>query len=309
MLKVRDLSFAYEPETPVLEGISFDLEPGAHLCVMGESGCGKSTLLKSLYGLFDLDGGEITWKGNKVLGPAFNLVPGMSFFKYVAQENDLMPFTTVADNVSKYLSRIEMEESKRRTDELLEVIGMSDFADVKVKNLSGGQKQRVALARALALNPELLLLDEPFSQVDNFKKNTLRRTLFGYLRKENIACIVATHDKEDALSFSDRMIVLKQNRLHVIGRPVDMFNNPLDKYVASLFDDVNEIDQNGEKVLLYPSQIRIVEDSGVKAQVVNSYYKGEQWLIELDLDDKIIFASHPKELLQKSEVYLQFPNS
>ena len=167
MLKVRELAFAYEPETPVLEGISFDLDPGAHLCVMGESGCGKSTLLKALYGLFDLDAGEITWKEKQVLGPAYNLVPGMPFFKYVAQETDLMPFTTVADNVSKYLSRIDMEGSEKRTQELLEVIGMSEFADTKVKNLSGGQKQRVALARALALNPELLLLDEPFSQVDN----------------------------------------------------------------------------------------------------------------------------------------------
>ena len=315
MLKVRDLSFAYEPETPVLEGVSFDLEPGAHLCVMGESGCGKSTLLKSLYGLFDLDGGEITWKGNKVLGPAFNLIPGMSFFKYVAQENDLMPFTTVADNISKYLSRIEMEESKRRTDELLEVIGMSEFADVKVKNLSGGQKQRVALARALALNPELLLLDEPFSQVDNFKKNTLRRTLFGYLRKQNIACIVATHDKEDALSFSDRMVVLKQGRLHVIGRPVDLFNNPPDKYVASLFDDVNEVKVGFERELFYPSQILIVEEPKIdqskgaslsKGTVLKSYFKGSHWLIEIKYDGQIIYVNHPNRLPYKKVIFLEF---
>ena len=240
MLKARNLSFAYVPDTPVLKQISFELEEGAHLCVMGESGCGKSTLLKALYGLLDLDEGEILWKNEQVLGPAYNLVPGMPFFKYVAQENDLMPFTTVADNVSKYLSRIDMEASERRTDELLEVIGMSDFRETKVKDLSGGQKQRVALARALALNPELLLLDEPFSQVDNFKKNTLRRTLFGYLREKNIACIVATHDSEDALSFADKMLVIKQNELEAFGAPAHLFQNPPGKYVASLFDDVNE---------------------------------------------------------------------
>ena len=306
MLKVRDLSFAYEPETPVLEGISFDLDPGGHLCVMGESGCGKSTLLKALYGLFDLDDGEISWKEKQILGPAYNLVPGMPFFKYVAQETDLMPFTTVADNVSKYLSRIDMEASEKRTQELLEVIGMSEFADTKVKILSGGQKQRVALARALALNPELLLLDEPFSQVDNFKKNTLRRTLFRYLKDHNIACVVATHDSEDALSFSDKMVVIKGNRLHAVGSPADLFRDPPDKYVASLFDDVNEMILKGEKVLLYPNQIRIVPYSEVKARVLRSYYKGTHWLVEMDFEGQVIFVNHPEELPPEKEVSLEF---
>ena len=305
MLKVRDLSFAYEPETPVLEGISFDLDPGGHLCVMGESGCGKSTLLKALYGLFDLDDGEISWKKKQVLGPAYNLVPGMPFFKYVAQETDLMPFTTVADNVSKYLSRIDMEASEKRTQELLEVIGMSEFADTKVKNLSGGQKQRVALARALALNPELLLLDEPFSQVDNFKKNTLRRTLFRYLKDHNIACVVATHDSEDALSFSDKMVVIKDNRLHAIGSPGDLFRDPPDKYVASLFDDVNEMILKGEKVLMYPNQIKITKKSKEKARVLRSYYKGTHWLVEMDFERQVIFVNHPEELLPDTEVSLE----
>jgi len=307
MLRVRDLSYAYDPEIPVLEGISFDLEPGAHLCVMGESGCGKSTLLKALYGLFDLDAGEITWKKNKVLGPAYNLVPGMSFFKYVSQENDLMPFTTAADNISKYLSRIDMEESERRTHQLLEVIEMTDFADTKVKNLSGGQKQRVALARALALNPELLLLDEPFSQVDNFKKNALRRTLFRYLREHNIACIVATHDRDDALSFSDSMVVIKDNRLHAMGSPEVLFQNPPSKYVASLFDDVNEIEDEGRKILLYPNQIKIVHHSKVKAKILRSYYKGTHWLVELDFEGQVIFVNHPEELPREKEVGLEFP--
>jgi len=306
MLKVNDLSFAYLPDTPVLKRISFKLDGGAHLCVMGESGCGKSTLLKALYGLLDLDEGEITWKNEQVLGPAYNLVPGMPFFKYVAQENDLMPFTTVADNVSKYLSRIDMEASERRTDELLEVIGMSDFRETKVKDLSGGQKQRVALARALALNPELLLLDEPFSQVDNFKKNTLRRTLFGYLREKNIACIVATHDSEDALSFADKMLVIKQNELEAFGAPADLFQNPPGKYVASLFDDVNEVEVHDKKTLLYPDQIQIVADSDKKASVVKSYYKGPHWLIELRYQEQVLYVNHPERLPEQIDVSLNF---
>ena len=143
MLQVNNIAFTYNKDKPLLENINFKLEKGAHLCVMGESGCGKSTLLKVVYGLFDLQEGSIFWNQEQVLGPAFHLIPGMKNFKYVAQDFDLMPFTTVADNISKFLSRMYPEESKRRTDELLEVIEMTAFADVKVKTLSGGQQQRL----------------------------------------------------------------------------------------------------------------------------------------------------------------------
>ena len=124
-----------------------------------------------------------------------------------------MPFISVSENIQKFLSRFYPEESKKRTEELLEVIEMSAFAKTKVKNLSGGQKQRVAIARALAKEPELLLLDEPFGQIDNFKKNSLRRNLFRYLKEKNISCIVATHDKNDALSFADKLIIIKNNKM------------------------------------------------------------------------------------------------
>ena len=306
MLQVSNLSYSYVPDLPVLKGISFALDQGKHLCVMGESGCGKSTLLKALYGLLDLDKGEITWKGDSVLGPAYNLVPGMPVFKYVAQESDLMPFTSVADNVAKYLSRIDMESSEKRTKELLEVIGMSAFAETKVKNLSGGQKQRVALARALALNPELLLLDEPFSQVDNFKKNDLRRTLFRYLKEKNISCIVATHDSDDALSFSDKMIVIENNELAAFGSPRDLFKNPPGRYVASLFDDVNEVVLEGEKTWLYPHQIRISESSSEQAKVSHSYFKGTHWLIELQFQGQVLYVNHENSLSKGEKVFLEF---
>ena len=205
----------------------------------------------------------------------------MKQFKYVAQDYDLMPFTSVADNVSKYLSRINMEESEKRTLELLKVIGMTAFADRMVKTLSGGQKQRVALARALARNPELLLLDEPFSQVDKFKKNSLRRSLFAYLKEKGIACVVATHDSDDALSFADNMIVIRDQRIVASGSPSDLYGSPPSKYVASLFEDVSEIVINGRKEILYPHQIKIIERLEESARVVNTFFKGSHWLIKV----------------------------
>ncbi|ARV06986.1 ABC transporter ATP-binding protein [Polaribacter sp. SA4-10] len=306
MLKVNHISFKYKKNKPVLEAFNFSLKQGEHLCVMGESGCGKSTLLKTIYGLLDLKKGTIFWKEQPVLGPKKHLVPGMDFFKYVAQDFDLMPYISVSENIKKFLSRFYPEESEKRTQELLEVIEMTAFENTKVKNLSGGQKQRVAIARALAKEPELLLLDEPFGQIDNFKKNSLRRNLFRYLKEKNIACIVATHDKSDALSFADKLIVIKDNKIIENDSPKEIYNNPKEKYVAALFDDVNEIIINNKKVLLYPHQIKIIDKSDLKATVLNSYFKGSYWLLEAEFNEQKVFFNHASNLEKGENVFLIF---
>ncbi|SDS49324.1 ABC-type Fe3+/spermidine/putrescine transport systems, ATPase components [Polaribacter sp. KT25b] len=304
MLQVNNITFGYSKKKIVLNNFNFTLYEGEHLCLMGESGCGKSTLLKAIYGLIDLHEGSIFWKGNKVLGPKHHLVPGMDFFKYVAQDFDLMPYTSVSENIKKFLSRFYPEESEKRTQELLDVIEMKPFEHTKVKNLSGGQQQRVAIARALAKEPELLLLDEPFGQIDNFKKNSLRRKLFRYLKEKNIACIVATHDKNDALSFADKLIVIRNNKILVNNSPKEIYKNPKEKYIAALFDDVNEITINNKEYLLYPHQLKIIEKSNLKAVVLNSYFKGSFWLIEVEFENQVIFLKHPHFLEKKNEISL-----
>ena len=307
MLKVNNISFSYKkPSKVVLRNISFNLNAGEHLCIMGESGCGKSTLLKIMYGLMDIDEGDIYWNNIQVLGPDKYLVPGMAFFKYVAQDFDLMPFISVSENIKKFLSRFYPEEAQKRTDELLGVIQMKQFANVMVKNLSGGQQQRVAIARALAKEPELLLLDEPFGQIDNFKKNSLRRSIFKYLKKKNIACIIATHDGEDALSFADKMIVIQDNTILKEGKPSELYHKPSFKYVAALFDDVNEIEVNNEIKLLYPHQISIVISSKHKGFVTNTYCKGSYWLIEISFNDSIIFVKEGHPFKKGLEVSISF---
>ena len=157
MLSVKNISFSYLDKKTIFNS-SFKLKNGTSLAVMGESGCGKSTLLKLIYGLHDLDEGTIEWNNQAILGPKYNLIPGMDFMKYLAQDFDLMPFITVAENVGKYLSNLDSEKKWNRVKELLSIVEMDDFIHVKAKNLSGGQMQRVAIARVLALEPEVLLL-------------------------------------------------------------------------------------------------------------------------------------------------------
>ena len=306
MLKVSNISFQYAPKKEVLSAISFTLREGEHLCVMGESGSGKSTLLKAIYGLLDLKKGSIYWKNHEVLGPAYHLVPGMSFFKYVAQDFDLMPYTTVAENIGKFLSRFYPEEKEQRTSELLEVIEMSSFANEKVKTLSGGQQQRVAIARALAKEPELILLDEPFGQIDNFKKNSLRRKLFSYLKEKNISCIVATHDGDDALSFADQMMVIKNKKVIAFDSPRNLYKSPPEHYVAALFDDVNELYIDGERRLMYPHQIQTSKDSLYKVIVKKSFFKGSFWLIEATFNSQVIFFQSTENIVSEKEVGICF---
>ncbi|RKE98753.1 ABC transporter ATP-binding protein [Ichthyenterobacterium magnum] len=300
MLQVQDISFSYTNKQ-ILKNISFNLAVGDYLSIIGESGSGKSTLLKLLYGEYNLDDGSIFWKDKKILGPEYNLVIGYDFIKYVAQEFDLMPFISVEENIGKFLSNFFPKEKKERITELLEVVELTNFAKTKVKLLSGGQKQRVALARAIAKQPEIILLDEPFSHIDNFKKQSLRRRLFKYLKEKNIACIVATHDKEDVLGYADTMLVLDNTKVLAIDTPEILYKNPKTPLVASFFGEYNII--RGE--IIYAHQLQLTEKSNLKVIVKQSYFKGNYCLIEAEFESKTIFFFHLKELQKGQTLFLE----
>lgn len=312
MLEINNISFTYI-DIPVIQEVSFTIEKGQNTAIIGESGCGKSTLLKLIYGLYDLDAGVITYNENAILGPKHNLVPGEDYIKYLAQDFDLMPYITVEENVGKFLSNMFPDEKKQRVYELLDMVEMTAFAKVKAKFLSGGQQQRVALARVLALEPEILLLDEPFSQIDSFRKNSLRRNLFKYLKDKGVTCIIATHDSTDALAFSDETIVIQNGKLVVKGNSKLVYENPINKYTASLFGEVNELklsqlipieEEEDEFLLLYPHQLKLV-DSGVMQVVVKQcYYKGSHYLVKAAFERRAIFFEHDTELEINQEVHL-----
>jgi len=300
MLNVKNLNFAYK-KTPVLQAVNLRIQPGENTAIIGESGSGKSTLLKLLYGEYDLDSGHIFWKDTEILGPKHNLVVGYDFMKYVAQEFDLMPFITVEENIGKHLSNFFPKEKKERTAELLDVVALTEFSKTKVTLLSGGQKQRVALARALAQEPEILLLDEPFSHIDNYQKQALRRRVFNYLKKKNIACLVATHDQEDVLGFADQIIVLNNQTIAAQGKPQDLYNKPESALIAAFFGEFNRI--KGQ--FIYAHQLKVVEKSDIKVVVKKAYFKGSYFLIEAKFEESSILFEHPLELQKGDMVYLE----
>lgn len=188
---------------------------------------------------------------------------------------------------------------------MLETVEMAEFAHEKVKNLSGGQMQRVALAKVLALEPELLLLDEPFSHIDNFRKNSLRRKLFAYLKAQGISCVFATHDVQDILGFADEVLVLKDGQKVAHGSPIALVNNPPDFYTASLFGEVNALPANwfndtdsASTRLLYAHQLAVVKKGKIKAEVVASYFQGTQYLVESHCQNQAVFFEHPTALVK-----------
>jgi ABC-type Fe3+/spermidine/putrescine transport system ATPase subunit len=311
MLDIKNISFSYT-ENPVIKNVSFTINKGENIAIIGESGCGKSTLLKLMYGLYDLNEGEISYDEKPILGPKYNLIPGTPFMKYLAQDFDLSLFETVAENVGKFLSNGFANMKKLRVQELLEMVEMEQFSHVKTKYLSGGQMQRVALIRVLALEPEVILLDEPFSQIDAFRKNALRRNLFKYLKQKGITCIIATHDSTDALSFADEVIVMRNGEIIVKGDPTKIYEDPETKYVASLFGEVNEVathllvpyEDETHKTLVYPHQFKMVAESNLPVKIRRTYFRGNHYLIESVYKRQLIFFESEIDLPLEENVFL-----
>jgi iron(III) transport system ATP-binding protein len=318
MLQVHVSNFKYHtnPAKTILENLKFNIDKGENLAVLGESGCGKSTLLHIIYGLVHLENGSIYWNGDKLLGPNHTLIPGEPFMKLVSQELELMPFTSVAENIAEHLNRQDSIRDDQRIDELLAVVELESYKQIKVSYLSGGQKQRVAIAKALANEPELLLLDEPFSSIDNFLKNKLRRKLFKYLKEKEITCVTATHDSEEALAFADNILLLKDGRKETYGSPQQLFDSFSTEYQGSFFGEISVpeselISERSETKFAYllPHQLSVsLEKIGLEVKVQDSFYRGTHYLIVASYSDKPVYFNHVKPLVSGDTVYLKKAN-
>ena len=293
LLEISQLYFSHSSEKELFRNFNLKLEKGKIVALAGESGCGKSTLLNLIYGLLHWEKGEIIFKGNPILGPVKNLVPGEDHMKLVAQNYDLMPYATVAENVGKFISNINLKEKKSRVEELLRVVGLEDYASILPKYLSGGQQQRVAIARALSVMPQLLLLDEPFSNIDFSRKIELRERLFTYVREKNISLLISTHEIQEVMPWLDQIIVLQEGRLIQNDNAQETYNNPYNQYVASLFGEVNVFLEkekshfNLSKKFWYPHEIKISEN-GEKAEVLESRFAGSHYWNKVSMSGKIL---------------------
>lgn len=299
MLNIQNLNYNYPDfNNNVVSDINFAVEKGEVISIIGESGSGKSTLLKLIYGLLDFKEGEILYKTKKLRGSAYNLIPGHKMMKYVAQDYDLLDFVTVGENVGKFLSNFDLELKQQNIDEALDVVEMSDFKHIFPNKLSGGQRQRVSIARALAQQPEILLLDEPFSNLDQTLKLTIREKIMDWCKAHQITVIFTTHDLNDAFYTSDKILVLHEGKMIQFDEVEKVRESPASEYVAKLFGYVNVLKDaksfeiNSANVIVYPEEVVISENGKFEGKVISTKFQGRDYLIR--------FSSYNIELITYS---------
>src|SRR6266540_547257 len=254
-LDVRDLRKQFATGRPAVDGVSFHVPAGEIVVLLGPSGCGKTTTLRCIAGLEHASAGRISIGGRVVSAPAegVQVPPRLRNIGMVFQSYAVWPHMTVKQNVAYPLRhrRVPRAEVARKTAEVLELVGLAQFAERSVVSLSGGQMQRVALARSLVYQPQLLLLDEPLSNLDAKLRVRLRDDLRRIIKQTGVTALYVTHDQAEAVVLGDRIGVMRDGKLLQIGSPDEIYNRPADLFVASFTGASNllagrVLDRNGE---------------------------------------------------------------
>jgi ABC-type Fe3+/spermidine/putrescine transport system ATPase subunit len=244
------------------------IQPGKITAIIGESGSGKSTLLRLLYGLLTPDEGMVQFKGERIWGPEEKLIPGHDAMKMVTQHtDDLNLFAKVWDNVAAMLPATDLAAKQQKTEQVLKQLNMLGMADKRVADLSGGEKQRVAIARAIITRPQVLLLDEPFNQVDTSFREGLQHDIRQIVKEIGLTVIMVSHDPAEVLSMADELIVLKHGEIIEHGHPKTLYQYPQNLYTAQLLSNCNVlttaeaklcgISTNRGHVVVYPEWIKL----------------------------------------------------
>ena len=238
-LSIRGLNVSLS-KNHILKDINLDIKSGEFVSILGNSGCGKTTLIKSIAGLVDVSSGSISIDENDISG----LSPEKRKTVIVFQDLRLFPHMNVEQNIafSMKLQKMDKKDIEERVKVLLEQVRLSGFEKRKISQLSGGQMQRVALARALGANPKLLLLDEPFSGLDESLRKDMGNLVKRLHRENKITTIMITHDKEEAMKFSDKVALMKEGTILQYSTPLDIFSRPKSKEVAQFMGELNYFD-------------------------------------------------------------------
>ncbi|WP_435157390.1 ABC transporter ATP-binding protein [Haladaptatus sp. DFWS20] len=321
VLELGDVSKSYRSETAV-DGISLSVRDGELLTLLGPSGCGKTTTLRLIAGLERPTAGTVRVDDETVADERQFLAPENRDIGLVFQNFALFPHLTVAENIAFGLTDASEDQRHERIADLLDLVSLAGYADRTPDQLSGGQKQRVALARSLAPEPAVLLLDEPFSNLDIRLRTEMREEVRRILKKAGVTAISVTHDQEEALSMSDRVAVMHDGCIEQIGRPEVVFEHPESRFVAEFlgqagfvsgrFEDgtietgigrltgsmlnglSDEYDGARLDVLVRPDDLKAVPTEGIgDGTIINRQYTGPSFVYEVELDTgEIVHCQH-----------------
>jgi iron(III) transport system ATP-binding protein len=233
LISVRGVHVSFG-ETLALTDLTLDVPSGGLLALVGPSGCGKTTALRVIAGFQDVDAGSVTIRGREVLGPDVNIAPEKRNVGMVFQDYALFPHISVEENVGYGVAG---SDRVARVAEVLDLVGLRGYESRFPHELSGGEQQRVALARALAPSPEVVLLDEPFSNLDAPQRERMRRELKAIIRSAGVTAVLVTHDQGEALAIADVIAVMHEGTVRQVGRPAEVYRSPVDPWVAGFLGD------------------------------------------------------------------------
>lgn len=312
VLDLSAITKSYGPETAV-DALSMSVVDGEILALLGPSGCGKTTTLRMIAGLERADSGTLSLDGRTIADPESGVFvpPEEHDIGLVFQDFALFPHLSAAENVAFGISDRSADEREARVAELLDLVGLSDHADNYPEELSGGQKQRIALARSLAPEPDVLLLDEPLSNLDVALRVSMREEMRRIIDETGVTAIWVTHDQEEALSIADRVGVMNDGRLQQIGRPERIFERPTSRFVASFlgqagfltgrvdgdtvdtdigrldaarFPNIDRPDGTTIDVLVRPDdlQVRPADESAADGRLTQRQYQGPSFIYRVE---------------------------
>jgi ABC-type Fe3+/spermidine/putrescine transport system ATPase subunit len=316
-LQIEKLKIGYG-ENIVLHDIHLAVEKGEMIALLGPSGCGKTTLLNALCGFIPVRSGGISVNGRDITYST----PEQRNITMVFQSYALWPHFTVAQNIGYGLKvrRVKKDAITQRVQELLKIVNLENYADIKVTALSGGQRQRVALARALAIEPDVLVLDEPLSNLDAKVRLNVRHEIKALQKKLGFTSLIVTHDQQEALVMADRIAVLNNGRIEQMGTPEDIYHRPATPFVADFMGADNcmtRADAGRETLYFRSSDVNMhrpltqVEQSGLvlNGVVEESAFLGHQYRHSVRCDGQVFLADSTQFWPARTPVILHVPET
>lgn len=306
-IRIEHARKVYNGKTVVIDDLNLTIENGELFTLLGPSGCGKTTLLRMIAGFNSIEGGDFFFGETRIN----DMEPSKRNIGMVFQNYAIFPHLTVRDNVAFGLKqrKVAKEELETRTDEYLKLMQIDQFADRKPDQLSGGQQQRVALARALVINPDVLLMDEPLSNLDAKLRVDMRQAIRDIQRSIGITTVYVTHDQEEAMTISDHIAVMNLGEIQQVGSPKELYHKPHNEFVANFIGKTNLIDakiiKENNKTFLQIGEYKLelqeydhVEPQDIRVSIrPEEFIKDESGVIEATVDNSVYLGSSVNYLL------------
>jgi iron(III) transport system ATP-binding protein len=303
-LEVKNLAKFYNSSYPIIKDLTFSVKKGELISFLGESGSGKTTFLKCLAGLEGINAGSISLNSNFLNNEKTFVRPQKRKIGFVFQDYPLFPHLNILDNITFNLER----KYKSKLDYILKLTGLQFLVERFPHEISGGEQQRACIARALIREPELLLLDEPFSNLDSTIKESMKEEIFKIVKETNTTTILVTHDINDALNISDRILIFKAGILQQYDDPVKMYCEPANCYCAEVLGDMNKLFHKNETYYIRPEKVNISDKrSKYRVKIEKCFFQGKEYKVNGRINNEIWHFFSKSPIKEDSNVYVNFP--